>query len=234
MPGSEATPEVSDYELCRDSVCVVAGIYIVGSDGSLRFDGERPGSDWHAHGWFSKRLTILQDGEPAKVTLRKRRWRLYGTNTTCHSRPPDDPKFVRFCTLIIVLRIWAWIGSQCGFDNRAELWPELQEGCGCDSSVRRLAQRAVRNAEAVQHAIRHALLSVRRTEPRPEQDPLQRGRAPPGHVTCRRWQHPLAVETLWRAIAILLEVSRVAELSVALLLAEARRRWQALDDIFPI
>ena len=44
-------------------------------DGSLQYDGERPGFGWHAHGYFARQLWVMRADELAIVTLFKRRWR---------------------------------------------------------------------------------------------------------------------------------------------------------------
>ncbi len=149
----------------RDSLMALAGVYVRVSEGKYRFDGQRPGSDWYAHGWFSKSIVVLFAGKPRGILLLKRRWRRIGTNRTCHSRPPDDPRLVRYCTLIIVLRIWAWLNSRVGFDHRQEVSPELSEGCGSDRAVQRWTARAYGKALEIQQAIRRRSEGRRATGP---------------------------------------------------------------------
>lgn len=177
---------------------------------------------------------VLDRGEVRQIVLRKPRWLRKGTNTTCHSRPPDDPERMRFCVLVIVLRLWACLISAVGFCNRAEVLPELVEGAGSDSTVRRWMARAQRNALLVQQAVRHAVLSAVRVEPRPEEDIFRRGRAPPEALSVRYRNSSESTTTLWRALDMLFVGAKQLPGDLALLLAEARRRWLAPDDIFPL
>jgi len=107
-------PSEGTEEFVRDSLFPLSGVYVTRPDGSLQYDGPRPGGGWHGHGWLTKTIAVLADGTPSTVVLHKHRWRQAagGTTTTCHCRPPDDPGLIRFCTLIVILRVWAGIGSQ--------------------------------------------------------------------------------------------------------------------------
>lgn len=233
MLGTSPPPPATD-ELVYTSILLRCGQLVREGDGVLRYRGERPGSEWHGHGSFGKSLVVLDHGALRQVVLLKQRWRLRGTNTTCHSRPADDPKQMRFCVLIIVLRLWACLISTVGFCNRTEMLPELVEGAGSDSTVRRWMARARRNALSVQQAIRQAVLAARRIEPRPEEDIFRRGRAPPEALSVRYRNSPESTTTLWRALDMLFVDAKQLAGDLALLLAEARRRWLAPDDIFPL
>jgi hypothetical protein len=210
---------------------VLAGVYHQRSDGGWQYDGTRPGAEWHGHGYCTKDLVVLVDGSPAKIRLFKHRWRLVGTNTTCHSRPPDDVRLVRFCTLVIVLRLWDCVRSATGFHNRAETLPDLQ-WCGSDRTVQRWWRRAVDRALETQQAIRLAVLD--RSEPRPMERLFRGGLSPPDSLGHRQWQSLPAVEALWRAITMLLVAARKLDADVSILLAEARRRFSGQKDKFLI
>jgi hypothetical protein len=218
-------------EVILHSVVISAPYLFKPFRGGLRFDGERPGPDWHAHGWFSKSLVVLVSGVPTVVTLFKRRWRLKNSNITRHSRPPTDPCYIGFCSLIIVLRIWAWLSSARGFFHRVELLPGL-EHCGSDRCVKRWIARALRCALSFQQTIRQMVLS--KYEPRPEQDVLCRGRDPPQGLLGRCQRTVASVSTLWRAFDWLFVTAKNQSTDVSLLLVEARRRWLTGDDIFPL
>ena len=229
-----ADPAVDIEGLVRDSLFVLTGVYAQDANGSLWFFGQRPAGGWHVHGWCDKTLVVLEGGQPRRVVVHKRRWLLAGTYTTCHSRPPDDLPLVRFCTLIVVLRIWAWVSSAVGLHNRQELLEEIDDTWGSDRTVQRWTARAMGSALEVQQAIRAAILELRRREPRPEEDWFRGGLSPPSVVTHRRWKSPTLHQTLWRAIAMLFVAAKELGTHVAPLLAEARRRWHARQDSFPI
>jgi hypothetical protein len=164
---------------------------------------------------------MLFDGHPVPVKIWKQRWRLVGTTTTCHSRPYDDPVLLRFCTLIVVLRIWSWVSSEVGFHNRTEQLEDLGD-CGADRTVQRWTARAISNAMEIQQAIRLAV--IEKAEPRPIESLFEGGLSPPDAVLNRRWKSPSDVEALWRAYAMLFVASRKLAIQASYLLAEARRR----------
>jgi len=232
-------PAAFTEEAVYNSFLVTSGLLVADGEGRVRYVGQRPGPGWHAHGSFTKGITVLKAGKPMRVVLRKPRWLLAGTNTTCHSRPADDPVRVRFCTLIIVLRIWACLINTLGFHNRVELSQSLGNGpggdrAGSDRTVQRWLARALRNALQVQQAIRQAVLAMRKVEPRPEEDLFRRGRSPPAAMLLRYRNTPESTSTLWRALDWLFVGAKQLPSDLALLLAEARRRWLAPDDIFPL
>jgi len=200
---------------------------------SFRFDGERPGPDWYAHGWFERRLVLFAGAALPVVVLRKRRWRRIGTNTTCHSRPASDPAAAKFCSLIMLLRIWAWLASDAGFHKRVDVSAELGEA-GSDRSVQRWVARAKQNALWIQQAIRQAILALQRVEPRPQEDLFRKERAPPAGLVRRNYRSAVATTTLWRALDMLFVAAKQHSLCVARLVAEARRRWLTEFDIFPL
>jgi len=201
------------------------------ADGSWRYYGTRPGAGWHGHGYFTKNLTTLQAGTPVKIKLHKHRWCLAGTNTTQHSRPPDDVRLVHFCTLVIVLRLCACLSGAAGFHNRSEVLPDLAS-CGSDRTVQRWLRRALEQASETEEAIRLAIQEE--SEPRPTERLFRGGLSPPDSLVCRQWQNPPAVEALWRALAMLLVVARKLGSDVTILLAEARRRFSGPKDSFII
>lgn len=216
-PGVGADPWV------RDSLFVAAGIYAASGNGEYVFYGERPGAGWHGHGYFEKTLTMLAGGEPVAVRLRKHRWLDTTTGMTCHSRPPDDPELLRFCTLIVFLRVWAWVNSPVGFHRRREVHEGLESGCGSDRTVQRWASRAMSEAMEIQQAIRLSIMEE--SEPRPVESLFRGGLSPPDAVMKRSWRSLSAIEILWRAYAMLLVAARKLAKHASCLLAGARRRW---------
>lgn len=215
-------------EWIRDSLFALGGIYAPLGKEKYTYRGERPGPSWHGHGYFPKTLTVLVDGKPVQIVLLKHRWRLEGTNSTCHSRPPDDPVLIRFCTLIMFLRVWGWVSSEVGLHKRSEIYEGLESGCGCDRTVQRWAGSAFQNAMEIQQAIRLAI--IEESEPRPVESLFEGGLSPPDAVTNRRWRSPIAVETLWRAYAMLLVAASKLAKHASYLLAEAQRRWPSAEE----
>jgi hypothetical protein len=236
MRGTDETaaPWEGVEQLVRDSLLMCSGVYALRPDGSLQFNGKRPSGGWHGHGWMPKTITVLVGGTPKQVVLFKHRWRQVGTNSTRHSRPPDDLPAIRFCTLIVVLRVWAFVSSAVGFHNRSELLPDLIEGAGSDRTVQRWTRRMMGSALEVQQAIRAAILAMRRREPRPEEDWFRGGLSPPSLIARRNWASREQHQFLWRALAMLFVAAKELGVKVALLLAEARRRWHAQDDSLAI
>lgn len=213
-----------------NSFFVIGGVVV--QDGQVvRYYGERPGPGWDVHGWCAKVFTVLKDGKPLEIVLLKRRWLLRGTHTTCHSRPPDDPGRCRFCTLIVVLRIWACLLG--AFLYRTEVLPSLSQDAGSDRTVQRWLARGLNNGLHAQQAIRQAILAARRVEPRPQEDILRGGRDPPVGLLVRYRRSTDTVSTLWRALDLLFVAAKQLSSDVALLLAETRRRWFTQADIFP-
>jgi hypothetical protein len=58
------------------SLFTMGGGYRQRADGDLQYNGERPGEGWHAHGYFARRLWMLDLGRQQLVRKRiwKRRW----------------------------------------------------------------------------------------------------------------------------------------------------------------
>ena len=216
----------------RDSLFALVGIYAPLGNGRYVYYGERPGAGWHGHGYCEKTLTMLVGGAPVKVRLLKHRWRLTGTNETVHSRPPDDPALLRFCTLIVFLRVWAWVSSPVGFHRRREIHEGLESGCGSDRTVQRWAARAMSEALEIQQAVRLSI--IEESEPRPVESLFEGGLSPPDAVMKRRWHYPADVETLWRAYAMLLVACGKLARHASCLLAGARRRWPTTKAPFGI
>lgn len=220
----------------QDSLYYLSGIYGAGiyerlPSGDLLYRGESPGPGWHGHGYFPKGLEMLEEGKPRSHRVWKHRWRLSGTNRTCHSRPPDDLVMVGFCTLIVFLRIFVCVSSRRGFHHREEVFEDLLE-CGTDRTVQRWLSRAMENAVEIQQAIGSAARN--RREPRPGEDLFKGGLSPPDCFYRHPWQNPLAAEALWRANVMLLVATKELDVNASLLLAEARRRCQRPEKPFPI
>lgn len=214
----------------RNSLFVLCDIYTPLGGGRYLYSGKRPGSDWYGHGYFSKNLTVLQNGKPEQIELYKHRWKHRDTKATVHSRPPDDPGYVRCCSLIVVLRIWAFISTRKGFHNREEVFPSLWTGCGSDRTVQRWTKRALENSIDIQQAIRHCLIDE--SEPRPVERLYLGGLSPPDSVSNRRWKSSQNLTELYRAYAMLFVAAREHAEHASNLLAGAQRRMPKQKKTF--
>jgi hypothetical protein len=233
MYGIEAGGISEDVELwVRDSLFALGGVYTLRGDGTFVYEGIRPGEEWHGHGYFPKWLTMLVSGVPTRVRIYKHRWIHTETGKTMHSRPPDDPVMVRFCSLIVMLRIWGWVSSSVGFYNRTEVFEGLDTDCGSDRTVQRWTRDAMLNGIAVQQAIRLAIIEER--EPRPVEKLFDGGLSPPDAVTKRRWKSSENLNTLYRGYAMLLVTARELAQHASYLLAGARRRMPNAEKTFGI
>lgn len=229
----ETKVEVSegvDSEWIRDSLFVFGGVYQPLGNGKFLYYGERPGTDWHGHGYFPKMLTVLRGGLPQTIEIYKHRWRNQITGGTIHSRPDDDPVLVRYCTLVMFLRVWAWINSSVGFHNRSEVYEELEDGCGSYRTVQRWAARLFENAMEIQQAIRLSI--IEESEPRPMERLFAGGLSPPDAVKNKRQSTPQKHTLLWRGYAMLLVAARKLAKHASYLLAGARRRWSKAEKTF--
>jgi hypothetical protein len=233
MVGTGETSETKGErtQWLSNSLFLCAGIYEQRPNGEWRYKGERPAPGWHGHGYFSRKLTVLQNGHPIQITVNKHRWRLDGTNTTCHSRAEDDLPLIRYCTLIIVLRLWAWSDATVGFHHRREVHDDLLYA-GSDRTVQRWMQRAQIFSLDTQQAIRLCVLE--RSEPRPMERLFEGGLSPPKGYMIVRSQNPSAAEALWRAFAMLICTTREYGVNASILLAEAKRRCSRPKDSFLI
>jgi len=227
---TESITEVEPW--VRDSIFALGGIYSPNEQGVLVYTGSRPGPEWHGHGYFAKWLTMLVSGRATKVCVYKHRWIHTETGKTIHSRPPDDPVLVRFCTLIVVLRIWAWVSSSVGFYKRKEVFEGLETGCGSDRTVQRWTRRAVASGVAIQQAIRLSL--IEESEPRPVERLFDGGLSPPDAVMNRRWKSSKTLSHLYLGYAMLLVASSKLAKHASYLLAGARRRCQTTEKTFGI
>jgi len=208
--------------LIRDSLALSSSVYRRRVDGELQYDGKRPGAHWHAHGYFSCQVWMLDGGRVVLVRLWKRRWLRVGTTRTCHSRPPDLLPGLRFCTLIVALKLWAWLDAEVGLHRYAEVFAALGER-GSRRSVQRWLRRLSPRAMEIQQAIRLAV--IERCEPRPLEWIFPTGLDPPERVRRKRWQDAKLVGRLWTALAMLFGTSSDLMISPTILLAEARRRF---------
>jgi hypothetical protein len=161
-------------------------------------------------------------GHVTAVWLQKQRWLDASTGRTCHSRPPDDVPWLHFCTLVIALKLWSWLDGGRGVATAPSVVLDEQDR-PCPRTVQRWLARARPHAMEIQQAVRLAI--IERSEPRPVETLFPGGLSPPGHVVRRPWRDPPALDKLWRALAMLLGGALGLCIPAAVLLAEARGRW---------
>lgn len=214
MCGTSAEDPLSKWTL--ESACFLLNSFVQRPDGSLEFSGERPGADWHGHGYFGRWLWVRKSGSTVRIRLHKRRWLHREQRRSCHSRPPMEVGRLSVCALVLALELWAWLTSDRGVHTAPSPLP-AQDPRTRQRHLHRLLPRALE----IQQAIRRAL--IERSEPRPLERIFPGGLPPPATLK-RKWSAPATVETLWRALALLLEGSAGLVVPAALLLVEARRR----------
>lgn len=202
-------------------------------NGDLQYDGTRPGSDWHAHGYFPRMLFVLDLGRVVRILLWKRRWKRIGTTHTQHSRPPDDAASVWSCLLIVVAVLWACLDSAHGLVHREhhEVLPGLSEHVSVRTKQRWL-DRALRHASESHQAVRTAV--IERSEPRPVEKLFPGGLPPPEGLRRRPWRDLPTIVQVWQTLARLMGGAVKLETPVAILLAEARGRLGNPQDRFVI
>lgn len=222
MVGTYSPEELAD--LITGGLLVGAGLYRERADGSLQYDGVRPGSEleWHAHGYMERLLVAKPDG--GRVVLWKRRWLSTADGAsprTVHSRPPDDLASVWFSATVVVLKLWAWLDGAAGLYTYAEPDCVRQLG-GSRRTVQRWLGRALPLATQTLQAIRRAV--IERSEPRPMEQLFPRGIPPPEKLRRRHWRVPASVYNTWQACALLLGGAIALNVNAPVLLAEARGR----------
>ena len=206
------------------SLFLVAGHYRRRSDGELQFDGERPGSAWHAHGYFSRMLNVMDGGKVVRVVVWKRRWLDVENGSTTHSRPLDDPPLISCSTLVVALVLFGWLEGGRGVHSYKGVLSGVERSVSARTAQRYLA-RCLPEALIIQQHIRRAVME--RCEPRPWEQLFPSGLSPPEGLLRRRWRAPDSVEQLWRGLTILFSGAVGLEVHVPVLLAEARREVSA-------
>lgn len=214
------TPSLEQLrEVASNSLFVVGCVYTRRSNGDLQFAGARPGPGWQGHGYFSRRLWVLQAGELKRVRLWKHRWLDSAEGTgTVHSRPPDEMGQLSVCVLVYVLALFGWLSAPCGLQNHEPIVFGLKS-VPSTRTCQRWLQRALLRVLETQQACRLAV--IERCEPRPVESLFPGGLSPPKWPR-RLWRDPPLVANLWRAYALILGAAVTLHLPAALLLAEAR------------
>jgi hypothetical protein len=196
-------------------------------NGDLQYDGERPGPDWISHGYFCSAPLMLEDGCPRPQVVWKHRWRLAGTNHTCHSRPPDLPVGFQCCLLLVAVKLWSWLEAGHGLHTSKERFPALNDVISSRTKQRWL-RRLRPHARRIEQASRLAVINE--SESRPLERLFPSGLAPPEKLRRKHWLDASSVCALWTALALLFGASDVLNKPLVTLLAETRRRFDALKN----
>jgi hypothetical protein len=219
VPWSPSRDEIR-FAAC-DSLAFAGVIYGVRPDGDLEYAGTRPGSGWHVNGWFFRWIRLLHRGRLRRYRLWKRRWWNPELRVGCHSRPPDELGAVSTCLLVVMLMLYAVLDGSEGIETCRPVHEDMEDAFS-PRTMRRWLDRAVRASQALQTALRRAV--IERCEPRPVEHLFPGGLSPPEGLLRRRWKDPSSVFALWRGIAFLLGGAVRLDVHAALLLAEARGR----------
>ena len=219
MPWLPSAAEIA--RAACDSLFVHGCGYTVRPDGDLDFETARPGPGWHRNDMRPKRQVVVGKGRVRRVIVWRRRWRLAGTTETRQDRAPDELGAVHVCSLVMVLKLYAWLSSTRGLHHYEEVLPSL-ESYGSRRSVQRWMRRATPLALGTQQALRDAV--IERSGSRPIEQLFPSGLSPPEALLRRHWLDPAAVTTLWRGLALLLGGAFRLDVAVSVLLAEARGR----------
>jgi len=203
------------------------------ANGDYQFDGERPVGKWHAHGYFSKNIVILDFFKLKTIRIWKRRWLNPDTGTTCHSRPSGDLPQLSFCTHVIILKLWIWLDFSKGiFDTDDKLCDLLLPNLPSSRTAQRWLARAIPDVLEVQKIIREVI--IHKCEPRPIENLFKGDLSPPKSMLRRHWRNTTSVRILWTAFAMLIGAGIELNTPLAFLLAEARGRWHKKKASFPI
>ena len=214
-------------QVISSSLFLASHLYRRRSDGDLQYDGDRPAESWHGHGYFPRWLWVLEHGRLRRVRIWKHRWRLRRGGPTCHSRPPDELAGLGFCSLVVALKLWAWLDGERGVHQSRQVLDDL-EVHGDPRSLQRWLRRLLPHAMAIQQAVRLAV--IERCEPRPLEQLFPTGLPPPDRLVRRPWRDPSPITIMWRALALLLGGAIRLDAQVAVLLAEARRRCDTAPE----
>lgn len=200
---------------------VAGGVY--GHRGEyLTYSGPRPGAGWYKHGRLKRRMLTVICGVLSTVYVLKQRWLEAATGRTRHSRPPDDLPWLHYCSLVVALKLWAWLDGGRGSENVPQVI-EDEDDRPDKRTVQRWLARALPHGMDFQQAIRLAL--IERSEPRPVETLFPGGLSPPEALVRQSWRDPPALDKLWRALALLMNGAIRLSVPAAVLLAEARGRW---------
>lgn len=191
--------------------------------GAWQYNGERPGDGWHAHGYFPRDLPFIEGEDSVCRRVYKRRWLEVATGRTTHSRPPDALPHHLVSTALVIVLLARFLALAVPEVDSLEL-----EDVRSERTLQRWRGRAEHVGLPVQQAVRHAW--IERCEPRPVEELFEADSSPPGDGSA---VSP-PVTTRQRGLSMALRGARALEVSLAVLLAEARGRWTEPTNRLPI
>ena len=181
--------------------------------------GPRPAGGWHAHGYTTKRLLVLDKRRLRVLVVHKQRWLERETGRTIHDRPGRDVPWSYYGLAVVLTATWAWMTSPKGLHHVE--WPWLDEGPSRRTAQRWMARLLVQ-ALAWQVAIRDVI--VERLAPEPLERVFPAGLPPPGTVA--RWRSSAAQACqLFRGLVLLNECAPLVSIPWPRLAVEAHRRF---------
>lgn len=199
----------------------MVGGYALRPDGTLEYEGPRPGPGWHRHDWQRRALRIVTAQGVFTQQVVRRRWRLGKTPATQLDHVPDELGGIQSSLPFVLLKLWAWLRSGVGVHVYEEAMDAL-EGHGCRRTVQRWLGRIQGAGMRLQQAIRTAV--IERLEPQPVEMLFPSGLSPPGAIRRRRWKDLSSVYSLATALAFLFEGAVALQIAIPALLAEALGR----------
>lgn len=180
---------------------------------------ERPGPEWHGHGYTTKWLGVLVATRVVWVEVHKQRWRDTATGRTRHDRPRSDVPWAYYELALVLTAAWTWMSSPRGLHHVTWPWePDVPSR----RTVQRWLARLLAEALAWQAAIRAAF--VAHLAPSTLEEKFPTGLPPPGTVT--RWRSAARTKAcqLTRGLALLQKASMLS-IPPSTLLVEAQRRF---------
>lgn len=186
------------------------------------FEGERPAEGWHAHGWTSKRLWVVQVDRLVLLTVHKRRWLHVETGATCHCRPHWDVPHSLYGLDVVFYVLGAWLLAVQGLHHIAWPWSEQHPERPARRTAQRMLQRLTPEADRWLLGLRLALTDI--VAPRPIEEILPAGGIPPPKGRTHNIQRSAHASKLRGAVWIANCGVQSLCISMRRLLGVARRR----------
>jgi len=184
------------------------------------YRGQRPGPDWHGHGYTAKTLLVLHEDRLVRLEVHKQRWCSMLGEGTVHDRPPRDLCWARYGLVVVFRAVWTWMNAPQGLHHVDWPWdPDRPDR----RTVQRWLARLLPDALAWQVAIRDVV--VDHLAPRPLKERYPTGLPPPGGLA--RWvRETVKAGQLNNGLTLVENSAPLLNISRSKLLVEARRRFE--------